>query len=450
MSNIGNLKSSFSDKNKAKKKSLYLVGLKIFQSGVLFLAAAPAISFFLLLISSLLGGFINKNNYFKDKYNQPFIIVSILMLINCLLITFKASNTYSINISNIWVGLSNWIPFFWCFWGFQSFLQNQKLRIHTSKLLIIGSLPVLISGFCQYFLKIYGPFRFFNNLIVWYQRPIGDGNAVTGLFNNQNYAGAWLCIIFPLCLFFLIKRNKFNLSNLLIFLNSFSFIYMIVLTSSRGSILSIFASIFLFAKSIKNKFYILLSLLSIPIILNLIPLISINLQSIVYKFLPFELIKKATITNLSNIDLFPRFEIWSKSIEIIRSNLLTGYGAGSFKNLYSFSNGTFSDIQHSHNIFLEISMNHGLPSSLIIFSTMLFITINSWKKNSNHNYNKFTGLNKENKQFDKAWIISFITFILIHIFDITYFDGRISSLAWILLAGMRSIINENSILKKNV
>ena len=450
MSNIGNLKSSFFDKNKAKQKSLYLVGLKIFQSGVLFLAAAPAISFFLLLISSLLGGFINKNNYFKDKYNQPFIIVSILMLINCLLITFKASNTYSINISNIWVGLSNWIPFFWCFWGFQSFLQNQKLRIHTSKLLIIGSLPVLISGFCQYFLKIYGPFRLFNNLIVWYQRPIGDGNAVTGLFNNQNYAGAWLCIIFPLCLFFLIKRNKFNLSNLLIFLNSFSFIYMIVLTSSRGSILSIFASIFLFAKSIKNKFYILLSLLSIPIILNLIPLISINLQSIVYKFLPFELIKKATITNLSNIDLFPRFEIWSKSIEIIRSNLLTGYGAGSFKNLYSFSNGTFSDIQHSHNIFLEISMNHGLPSSLIIFSTMLFITINSWKKNSNHNYNKFTGLNKENKQFDKAWIISFITFILIHIFDITYFDGRISSLAWILLAGMRSIINENSILKKNV
>ena len=81
---------------------------------------------------------------------------------------------------------------------------------------------------------------------------------------------------------------------------------------------------------------------------------------------------------------------------------------------------------------------------------MLFITANSWKKNSNHNFNKFTGLNKENKQFDKAWIISFITFILIHIFDITYFDGRISSLAWILLAGMRSIINENSILKKNV
>ena len=148
---------------------------------------------------------------------------------------------------------------------------------------------------------------------------------------------------------------------------------MIFLTSSRGSILSIFTSIFLFTKSIKNKLYIFLSLFSIPIIVNLIPQISINLQSIVYKFLPFELIKKVSMTKLSNIDLFPRFEIWSKSVEIIKSNLLTGYGAGSFKNLYSFSNGTFNDIQHSHNIFLEISINHGLPSAFIIFFLLCYL-----------------------------------------------------------------------------
>ena len=225
---------------------------------------------------------------------------------------------------------------------------------------------------------------------------------------------------------------------------------MIFLTSSRGSILSIFTSIFLFTKSIKNKLYIFLSLFSIPIIVNLIPQISINLQSIVYKFLPFELIKKVSMTKLSNIDLSPRFEIWSKSFEIIKSNLLTGYGAGSFKNLYSFSNGTFSDIQHSHNIFLEISINHGLPSAFIIFSSMLFITFNCWKKYSKPNLNKFAGIDRTNKQFEQAWIIAFITFFIIHIFDITYFDGRISTLSWILLAGMRSIINENSILKKNI
>ena len=40
------------------------------------------------------------------------------------------------------------------------------------------------------------------HLIVWYQRPLGDDSAVTGLFNNQNYFGAWLYIILPLCLIF--------------------------------------------------------------------------------------------------------------------------------------------------------------------------------------------------------------------------------------------------------
>ena len=52
------------------------------------------------------------------------------------------------------------------------------------------------------------------------------------------------------------------------------------------------------------------------------------------------------------------------------------------------------------------------------------------------------------RRFDKAWIISFIIFFLIHIFDITYFDGRISTLAWILLSGMRSIIREYSVSEK--
>ena len=443
MSIVEKFKSSFFQDNSSKQILPYIIGLRIFQCGVLLLAAAPVIAFFLLLISSVFGALNRQDNYLKDKYNLPFIGVSVLMIINCIFITLSNSNTYLSDISNIWVGLSNWIPFFWCFWGFQPFLKSNKLRIQSSKFLIIGSLPVLISGFCQYFLKIYGPYKFFNNLIIWYQRPLGADNAVTGIFNNQNYAGAWLCILLPLSIIFLIQKSSNKHINFLVFLNSLSFIYMIVLTSSRGAILSIFTSIFLFTKSIKNKVYVLISLFSIPIILNLIPLISINLQSIIYKFLPFELIKKASISKLSSLDIFPRIEIWSKSFELIKSNLITGYGAGSFKNLYALSNGSFGNIQHSHNIFLEIAINHGIPSSLIIFLMMIFITIECWRKNSNINLIKSKSIEIGINSFDKAWVISFVTFFLIHIFDITYFDGRISTLAWILLSGMRTIIREN-------
>ena len=436
--------SSFLQDNYPKKLHTNLIGLRIFQVGVLFLATVPVIAFLLLFLSSIFGGLNRKENYFKDTYNLIVITVSALMIMNCIFITLSNRNTSSSDISNFWIGLSNWLPFFWCFWGFQPFLKNNKLRIQTSKLLLVGSLPVLISGFCQYFLKMYGPYKFFNNLIIWYQRPLGNDNAVTGIFNNQNYAGAWLCIVLPLSIVFLIQRKRNTPFRSLAFLNSLSFIYMIVLTSSRGAILSIFTSIFLFTKSIKNKVYVLISLFSIPIILNLIPQLALNLQSIIYKFLPFELIKKASITKLSNSEIFPRIEIWSKSFELIKSNIITGYGAGSFENLYTLSNGSFGNIQHSHNIFLEIAINHGLPSSLIIFLMMTFITFKCWRKNSNDTLINSKSIEIGINSFDKAWIISFMTFFLIHIFDITYFDGRISTLAWILLSGMRSIIREKS------
>ena len=47
-------------------------------------------------------------------------------------------------------------------------------------------------------------------------------------------------------------------------------------------------------------------------------------------------------------------------------------------------------------------------------------------------------------KFDYAWITSFIVFFFLHMFDITYFDGRVSLLAWILLAGIRQIIKEKN------
>ena len=100
-----------------------------------------------------------------------------------------------------------------------------------------------------------------------------------------------------------------------------------------------------------------------------------------------------------------------------------------------------------HYIFFELAINHGLPSSLIIFLMMIFIIIFSWRVNS-----KLNRIPKSSevsfKKFDKAWIISFIIFLLIHIIDITYFDGRISTTSWILLSGMVCIIKGKKTLNK--
>ena len=426
------------------EESKYKYGLGFFHLGILLLAAAPAISFFLLTISSIFGSFNRKENYFNDRYNFPFILATILMIINCVLITISADLIDNQDPSLAWIGILNWIPFFWCFWSFQVYLNKGILRIKAAKLFLVGSLPVLFSGFTQYFLGWYGPFEILNKLIIWYQRPISQGAGVTGLFNNYNYTGAWLSIVLSLVigLFFREKNNRTLKSFELILI--LSFIYMIILTTSRNALLSILISVVLLIPIKKFKFLFISLFVAVGALMtNLISILPFNIQNSIFTFFPSSLLQKTSLN--SNIELlsFPRIELWLKAIKLIKSNLLVGYGGGSFSNLYATNNGQFEGIQHSHNLILEIAFNYGLPSSLLIVGGMLFILFKSYSSSKFNTRESFLKTKNSFFEFNDAWITAFIIFIFLHMFDITYFDIRISLASWILLSGMRQIIEEN-------
>ncbi len=417
------------------------MGLKLFRLGILLLVAAPSISFLLLLISSFLGLFNRDDRFLQDKYNWLLIISSFLMIFNCIFITIDFIEIPKLVKSLAWVGLMNWLPLFYWFWSCQKYLKTQEDRSISAKLFVIGSIPVLISGFFQYFLKQYGPYRLFNNLIIWYQRPIGEDGSITGLFNNYNYAGAWLCIIFPLCLGFLLKNRKENFLTYINFAIVASFVLMIVLTTSRSAILAVLISYFLFEKFSKIKFLnIFASILFTIIALKILLLFNFDIQNYLTEFFPSGIMNKIATFNLLNLDSIPRIDIWTKSISFINQNLLFGYGAGSFPIIYKLFNGNFEGIQHTHNIFLELAFNHGIIVAFLLLSTMVGILFSASRKYI------FENENNDFSIIDKAWIISFANFLIIHMFDITYFDGRISILAWTLLAGLKAI-NQNKVMK---
>ena len=426
------------------EKDENILGLKFFHCGIVLLGSAPLISFFLLTISSIFGSFNRKDNYFNDKYNLPFILAAMLMVINCVLISYRTDFINEQDPSLAWIGILNWIPFFWCFWSFQIYLKNGMLRIQAAKYFLIGSLPLLFSGFTQYFLSWYGPYEILNKLIIWYQRPLSDGDGVTGLFNNYNYYGAWLSMILPLIigLFFWGKKNKTLKSITLIVI--FSFIYMILLTTSRNALLAVLITLILLIPIKKFKFLFISFFTALWVLItSLIPIFPSNIQNSIFTFLPSSLLQKTVLISNSEFTSFPRIDLWIKSIKLIKSNILMGYGGGSFSDLYDLSNGQFEGMQHSHNIILEIAFNYGLPSSLLIVGGMLFIL---FKGSSSFKFNKREGILKTKNNlsdFNNAWITSFIVFIFLHMFDITYFDGRISLISWIVLSGIRNIIEEN-------
>ena len=444
MNTIKSLKEYLTINKLDFRSSKNRIGLILFHIGILLLAAAPAISFVLLAISSIIGSFKRRENYFFDKYNIPFLLASILMIINCVIITNKSDFINNQNPYLAWIGILNWIPFFWCFWSFQIYLKNVMLRIQAAKCFLIGSLPVLFSGFTQHFLGWYGPYEILNKLIIWYQRPLSEGAGVTGLFNNYNYSGSWLSIVLALIIgLFFVEANNKNLK-LTSFILIIAVIYMIILTTSRNALLAVLISLFLLIPMKKLKFLYISLFTSLGVLMaNLIPIFPSNIKTLIFTFFPSSLLQKTDFDSISGFTSFPRIELWLKSIKLIKSNLFIGYGGGSFSDLYYLNNGQFEGMQHSHNLFLEIAFNYGLPSACLIIGAMLFITIKSTCGFILNKSKNILEVKDYINKFDYAWITSFTIFFFLHIFDITYFDGRISLLAWILLSGIRQIIREN-------
>ena len=135
----------------------------------------------------------------KDKFNKVFLFISLLLIISSTIHIFTLKNIFFGKIDPIlsWLGLFNWIPFFWVFWSSQYFLKNSQQREIISKFLVIGTIPVILTGIGQYFFGWHGPIEFLYGLVTWYQRPIDSISGLTGLFNHANYAGAWLTLILP-------------------------------------------------------------------------------------------------------------------------------------------------------------------------------------------------------------------------------------------------------------
>ena len=104
-----NLKKNFSDN----------VGWSCFQLGVFCLASSALISYAFLLVALVDGSLKRRDLYLREYWNYPLVLATCLMIIGCI-----RSHTGWL----AWLGLFNWLPFFWCFWGLQPYLLTSERR----------------------------------------------------------------------------------------------------------------------------------------------------------------------------------------------------------------------------------------------------------------------------------------------------------------------------------
>ena len=128
-------------------------------------------------------------------------------------------------------------------------------------------------------------------------------------------------------------------------------------------------------------------------------------------------------------------EIFSRAINLLQMNPFFGTGFTSFTEIYHLETNFWKG--HSHNLLLELAISYGVPATIVIFSIINIILLKS---------GNFIFLKKRSKQislYDRAFWTALFFFMISQLADIQYFDGKISLIAWILLAGLKCIIEEN-------
>ena len=418
--------------NSIKKIYPIDVGKYSFFLGVFFLPTALPIAGTFLIIALFCSLVKDKSIFFKDKVNFSIVIaigLIILSTINNFLIQVPQEIVDSTD-KYLWLNIFNWIPALLSFIGFQNYLKTRKDRLNFSKFFIAGTVPFIISCLFQLFFNISGPFEIFNGLIVWFQKPLEVTAGVSGLFSNRNYAGFWLAISLPFSLYLFKKNQNSRIKSISAFLISCTIIYLIVLTNSRNAFIGLTTTLMIFfgLKSILLFFLVIILFITIQ---NLLTLINSEITSL------FPVTLKR-FRDIFFIDA-PRIVIFRSALSFILERPLFGWGAGTFFLIYTNKLNIWRPPFkyfvpfHTHNLFLEMTFNFGIPASILITSISIFIFTKAISTSFSPKYkNAFFNL-------DKAWISGTLALFIMFSNDVTFYDGKISILTSILFSGLRCI-----------
>ena len=413
---------------------IFKFGFLFFNLGLFFLVSAPIISVISILISIILSSIEFKNLFTLNKLNKLFIIISITLFINTIISIFHEINQFEEwQFSSNIIGLFNWIPFFICFFLIQPYLKNTKYRTLSTYLLLTGTLPLLITGIGEFYLGWENQLSTLNGNIVWFLKAKSEIKGLSGLFSNPNYAASWLTMIWPLAIGIILNNRKNQYKLIIVIFYSLIILFSTLLTNSKDTLISLFIPIIFLINQSICKFLILSLIITIFVFLYEKYLIKLGLNSILYSI--WNENKDKGLQKI--LEIFPRIDIWRVALIAIFKKPILGWGAASFPYIYVLYKNEFINdyITHAHNFFLETSINYGLIFSISLFLIISQVLIKSWKI-------IFT----KNKNFiDKCWWISLFIFVFNHLFDVTYYDVRISLLFWIILAGLNTIINEEEI-----
>jgi O-antigen ligase len=395
------------------------------------LASSALIAAALLLVALVLGSR-GRSPWWGDRANRLLAVVGLLMLLGAA--ASQAFASYQPWLA--WVGLGNWLPFFWGFWGFQPYLATPAARRRVALWLVAGTVPVVVTGLGQLYLGWTGPWQILGGLIIWHVKAGGNPpDRLAGLFDYANITGAWLALSWPLLLAALLacgrrwqqRLERSGLELAVVALLVVAQVAGLYLTDSRNAWGALLLALPIVAGPASWLWLLPLLLLALlPVALATLPGMPAVLQEPARALVPQAIWGR--LNDLNSQGQRPlaitRLSQWGVAVGLIAERPWLGWGAAAFSVIYPLRTGFWHG--HPHNIAIDLALSHGLPVAMLLVGFVLGLLIRAAR----------LGM-ASGPLFERAWWAAALVMVALHATDMPLYDSRVNIAGWILLAGLR-------------
>lgn len=394
------------------------LGWRCFQLGLLFLGSSAFIAGLLLLVA-LIQGSRHRPSPWRDPANLFLLAAALLMVLGC----FGASSGWL-----AWVGMGNWLPFFWAFWGFQPYLATPAARRRMGLWLLAGTVPVVVTGLGQLFLGWSGPWQILGGLVIWHLKAGGNPpERLAGLFDYANITGAWLALAWPFVLAALLQPGLRRPVRALALALAAAVAGSLFLTDSRNAWGALLLALPLVVGPRSWSWLLpLLALALVPVALATLPGVPAALQSPARALVPQAIWGRLNDFNSHGQRplAITRLSQWQVAVGLVAERPWLGWGAAAFSVIYPLRTGFWHG--HPHNLPLDLAISHGLPVAVLLVALVLGLLIRAAR----------LGM-AAGPLFERAWWASALVLVVLHATDMPFYDSRINVAGWVLLAGLR-------------
>jgi O-antigen ligase len=377
------------------------------------------------------------NQLVQTLVNQGLLLLGSWMIILAL---FAQNKDYSLE------GLFNFLPFFIVFIAQSRLIQTPRQLRRMAWILIIPSFVIVLLGLGQLYSKWYFHWKFFSIdgssgiLLDWTVARGGEPlGRMSSLFYYATVLASYFVTTFTLSLGLLVEQlmseaKLFGKSARTRFiLITFTGLNLVglFLTNSRNAWGIALVVIVAFATYIGWRW-----------IVALVSWMVIAVLEAAYGPTPlregFRAIVPRMIWARINDDLFLNRPIaalrttqWQFAWHMVQERPLIGWGLRNFTPLYQAQMGLY--IGHPHNLPLMLTAEMGIPATLIFYGLIGWVVYSgvNWVKRSAPGPDRTIGL---------TYVLAFVACSLFSLFDVTFFDARINTMQWLLLAAIWGVV----------